>query len=147
MSSREGVAWHGCGSENAKNIIFSHSRNFSGMIKLAALPIRRKASRESPVYEGHSTYSPFDYEIFLRSWPAEPHYNHLAAFSGPVIEGVDPGSILLQQFYQWSKQLAIVAGHSTEKGIRGKSYFSFFFSALQYNNCIIYVHVLEKCNL
>ena len=90
------------------------------MNKLAALPIRRKASEERDIYDDCSQYNPFDYEILLRRWPADPHLNSLAAFSGPIIEdSVDPGSTLMQQFYQWSKQLAILSGHSEEKGIKG----------------------------
>ncbi len=87
--------------------------------KLAALPIRRKANKEKNIYDGISIYSPYDYEIFLRKWPAEPHLNHLAAFSGPVIQGNDPGPLLVQQLYKWTKQLAVDSGHSEQTGIRG----------------------------
>ena len=88
-------------------------------IKLAALPLRRKADREKRVYEETSVYNPFDYEVFLRQWPAEPYFNYLAAFSGPVIEDNDPGLTLLDHCYHWSKQLAVSAGYSEEKGMRG----------------------------
>ena len=83
--------------------------------------IRRKAGREFHSYTETSDYSPSDYEVLLRRWTTEGHFLlHLAAFSGPAVDGEDPELTLLKESKNWSINLANKAGLTNAKGLDGK---------------------------
>ena len=84
--------------------------------------IRRKAGREFHSYTEISDYSPSDYEVLLRRWTTEGHFLlHLAAFSGPAVDGEDPELTLLKESKNWSINLANKAGLTNVKGLDGKT--------------------------
>lgn len=75
-------------------------------LRVAGLFLRRRRDKERPRYTAHLLYDASDYEILLRLWPSEPYRSYLSAFSGPALQGEDPGETLLRESRKWAAKLA-----------------------------------------